>query len=503
MVDTSAKEAQVMKMIEEGEYFVINRPRQYGKTTMLQMLRDVLRKAPEYIGLKLSFEDAEEQHHQSEAAFAMMFSEKIERELEYLDSTLHAFWQEIASQIEGFLSLEKAISKLTRTANKKLVLLIDEVDASSNYIVFLRFLALLRNKYLERFNPGQETFHSIVLAGVHDIKSLKYKMRDTAEAQYNSPWNIAADFKVNMSFEATEIEPMLVEYAQAEHVQMDTKKISAQLYYYTSGYPFLVTKLCKIIAEDLLPKKAEKTWQETDVEAAVQVLLKEQNTNFDSLIKNLENNDDLYALVQRLIIGGDTIPFNQYNPIINQGLLYGVFKLNGQLKIHNRIYEQLIYDYMASNLLTRLKTDRVYAGHFLLEKNQIDMQAVLLKFQQFMKEEHSDKNESFLEEQGRLVFLSFLSPILNGKGYSFKEVQTSMEKRLDVVVTYFQHRYVIELKKWYGPKAHEQGLDQLAEYLDFHGLSHGFLLIFDPRQAKTWNQQLIQHRGKEIFAVWV
>ncbi|MCB9293538.1 MAG: hypothetical protein H6559_10510 [Lewinellaceae bacterium] len=44
--------------------------------------------------------------------------------------------------------------------------------------------------------------------------------------------------------------------------------------------------------------------------------------------------------------------FNQHNPTIHQGVLYGVFNPNGNVKIHNRIYEQLIYNYMASKALT-------------------------------------------------------------------------------------------------------------------------------------------------------
>ena len=131
------------------------------------------------------------------------------------------------------------------------------------------------------------------------------------------------------------------------------------------------------------------------------------------------------------------------------------------------------------------------------------MQAVLLKFQQFMKEQYSKRSIHFLEEQGRLIFLAFLAPILNGQGYSFKEVQTSLEKRLDIIVTYYQHRYILELKQWYGPKAHEKGLKQLVDYLDIHGVSKGYLLIFDNRKKRSWKKELIHFEKKEIFAVWV
>jgi len=50
--------------------------------------------------------------------------------------------------------------------------LIDEVDSASNNQVFLDFLALLRECYLDREN--RPIFRSVILAGVYDIKNLKF-----------------------------------------------------------------------------------------------------------------------------------------------------------------------------------------------------------------------------------------------------------------------------------------------------------------------------------------
>ena len=44
MVDTSNKINEIMKLIEKEKYFVINRPRQYGKTTTLYLLNKQLKK---------------------------------------------------------------------------------------------------------------------------------------------------------------------------------------------------------------------------------------------------------------------------------------------------------------------------------------------------------------------------------------------------------------------------------------------------------------------------
>ncbi|MCB9293534.1 MAG: hypothetical protein H6559_10490 [Lewinellaceae bacterium] len=70
-------------------------------------------------------------------------------------------------------------------------------------------------------------------------------------------------FKVRMSFNPAEIAPMLKDYSKAEGVSMDIPVLSEQLYYYTSGYPFLVSKLCETISEDILPGKAEKNGRST------------------------------------------------------------------------------------------------------------------------------------------------------------------------------------------------------------------------------------------------
>ena len=65
---------------------------------------------------------------------------------------------------------------------------IDEVDSASNNQVFIEFLAQLRSYYLKR--DKTPIFHSVILAGVYDIKNLKLKLRPDSEHQYNSPWNV-------------------------------------------------------------------------------------------------------------------------------------------------------------------------------------------------------------------------------------------------------------------------------------------------------------------------
>ena len=120
-----------------------------------------------------------------------------------------------------------------------------------------------------------------------------------------------------------------------------------------------------------------------------------------------------------------------------------------------------------------------------------------------MKENYSKKDEIFLEREGRLLFLAFIKPIINGVGYAFKEVQISEEKRLDVVIIYNSNKYIIELKIWHGEKYHERGLKQLSDYLDINGQNKGYLLIFNFNKDKEYKKEVINNDGKEIMAVFV
>ncbi len=505
MMDNSAKLAKTLEMVESGDYFIINRPRQYGKTTTLFFLDNALSKMEGYQPIRMNFQGIDEQWHESDGAFAIMFIGQLQKALKFVKPELAIYLKDLATAPHDMNTLSDAITDLVHKVDEKLVLLIDEVDASSNFQPFLSFLGMLRTKYLDRFSPQHLTFHSIVLAGVHDIKNLKSRIRADERTVLNSPWNIASDFKVDMSFSPAEIAPMLVEYSQAEGVEMDVAAIAEKLHYYTAGYPFLVSKLCKTIAEEILPKKTEKRWTLEDLEQSLYLLLRENNTNLDSLIKNLENNEELYELAYEVIINGVEVPFNPDEPVTNLGRMYGVFKDNGRLKIHNRVYEQRLFNYMTAKTFNRYLARRQedFPTAFTTKNNELDLEAVLRKFQQYMREQYSGQDQPFLEREWRLIFLAFLKPIINGKGHDFKEVQVSEEKRLDVVATYFQHKYVIELKRWYGPEAHSTGLDQLADYLDGQGLQKGFLIIFEHRTAKTWREEHIQHLGKEVFAVWV
>ncbi|MCL6591268.1 MAG: hypothetical protein K6U80_15105 [Firmicutes bacterium] len=218
---------------------------------------------------------------------------------------------------------------------------------------------------------------------------MKLKLRPDEEGKFNSPWNIAAEFEVDLSLNVDEIATMLKEYCQDRNVSMDSMRIAEKLYYYSSGYPFLASRLCEIIDLKLLPKKERLEWTVEDVDEAFRLILKESNPNFDALIKNLENNPELDELTQRIILDGANISFVRTDKVISLGIIYGIFaEKEGVCVIHNRIYEALMYDHlmMKTTRNARSISDYNLKGNFIVGK-KLDMERILLKFQQFMKEQ--------------------------------------------------------------------------------------------------------------------
>ena len=253
----------------------------------------------------------------------------------------------------------------------------------------------LRSFYYRAINLGgqadrDKTFYSVILSGVHDVKNLKLKLRDDEEHKYNSPWNIASEFKVDFELEVDQIASMLNEYQEDRTIDLDLDYFAEKMHYYTSGHPFLVSKLAEIIAEEIL-RENESSWNQEYLEQAVKIILAKDLPNFETLIKNIENNNDLEDICIDLIVDGRKITYNLDNPTIEKGELYGIFKNdNGSLKIHNRIYEQRIYNYLISKIENSMEGDAFDFRDSFIDNGQLNLKAVLERFQVFIKEQYSD-----------------------------------------------------------------------------------------------------------------
>ncbi len=207
MVNLSERLGQVKEMVDAGQYFTINRARQYGKTTMLKELAKVLKE--DYVVASLDFQKMSYANFETEQAFVMAFAGELMDSVvnlpEETERKLDAFAEGNTGNLT-LLALFRVINKWCSVSEKGVVLMIDEADSATNDQVFLDFLAQLRGCYIGR--DSKPTFQSVILTGMYDVRNIKRKIRTEEEHKTNSPWNIAADFLVDMSFSADDIAGM-------------------------------------------------------------------------------------------------------------------------------------------------------------------------------------------------------------------------------------------------------------------------------------------------------
>lgn len=76
-------------------------------------------------------------------------------------------------------------------------------------------------------------------------------------------------------------------------------------------------------------------------------LLKSDNTLFDDLIKNIENNADLAQMAEQLLFDDAIYPFAGSDPVINLGIRFGIFGARkGRFAISNVIFETYLYNHL-------------------------------------------------------------------------------------------------------------------------------------------------------------
>ena len=197
--------------------------------------------------------------------------------------------------------------------------------------------------------------------------------------------------------------------------------------------------------------------------------------------------------------------FSLLHPMVNMGNMFSYIRnKDGHVVIHNLIFEEALFLYFTldyaiknSSKLSPFQLNYVRNGH-------LNMEHVITRFADLMHQEYRKNDTEFLEHQGRLIFLSFLKPIINGTGFYYVEPQTRDNRRMDLVVTYDRQEFIIELKIWHGDKYEEKGRDQLSGYLATRGLNEGFLVTFDFSKDKQYAEpQWIEWNGKRIFEVIV
>ena len=512
MVDLSQRVKEIKTLVDEGKYFTINRARQYGKTTTLMALKQILK--TEYIVLSLDFQRVDHDVFENGATFSQAMSRLIMDAHEFEDvpvpeNTLSAL-EELNNSDPQKIKMDhlfRILKRWIKHSEQPIVLMIDEIDSATNNQVFPDFLAQLRDGYIGRDTDSSPAFQSVILAGVTDVKHLKSKIPPEDQHKVNSPWNIAADFDIDMSLSEDGIRGMLDEYEADHRTGMNTGEIAKSIREYTNGYPYLVSRICQKIDTDLVPdvfKSPHDAWTLYGVDEAVKKILSEPNNSlFESLTGKLTNYPTLRSQLRAILMRGETFAWLPYDKEQQQLFMYGFIRNNhNTVALSNRIFEMLLYTHFIGESNQNNDLKQIAArmkSAFVDEEGGLDIPKIMNHFIREHNRIHKDKTDTFLEEEGRERFITYVSGIINGTGTYSVEEQLRDYRRTDLVIHYLGRRYVIELKIWHGERYNSEGEKQLTGYLDYWNLNTGYLLSFNFNEKKESGVRRIQIGDKVLY----
>ena len=514
MVDISDKISEIRKLVDGGKYFTINRARQYGKTTTLWALQQALK--DQYVVVSLSFESIGDAGFKTEGDFVQSFCRVL---LDKCEFTGFVIPERIKNEISGLCArkpdevkldeMYRAFRRWMASSDKPIVLIIDEVDSATNNQVFLDMLGILRDGFISREKEGAPAFQSVVLAGVTDVKHLKSKIREEDKHKENSPWNIAADFLVDMSLSEDGIRGMLEEYAKDHEIDLNVAEMAKWLRDYTNGYPYLVSRICQLMDTQVKEHvgSLKEAWSKSGFEKAIKMLLSESNTLFDSLTGKLNNMPKMKEALREILINGEKLVYNADQKEIVQMQMYGFIRRDDNLvRVDNRIFETRMYNLFLSEDEMRssvfVKESNLARNKFVSE-NGLDMRRILEGFVSTYMQVFGPLKDRFKEKDGRELFLLYLKPIINGTGNYYIEAQTRDQTRTDVIVDYLGRQYVIELKIWRGERYNNEGEAQIKEYLNYFNLDTGYMLSFNFNQKKETGVKRVDFEDKVLFEAMV
>lgn len=509
MVSLDERLAQVKVLVDDGKYFTINRARQFGKTTILHALAEYLNQ--EYFVVSMDFQmQMSSAKFKSENSFSLAFAKAFISSF-YLnenarqtdcEAAIRKFAESFAVSTDSYelVELFQGLSILCGTLQKKVVLMIDEVDSAANNQVFLDFLAQLRGYYINRSRFA--AFQSVILASVYDIKNLKRKLRPDEEHKDNSPWNIAADFDIDMSFSPKQIERMLQSYEADHQTGMNEAAIAQEIYDYTNGYPYLVSRICQLLDYESSKNDNKDAWTHSGILNVVRELVGESNSLFDDMAKKVKDYPELKSLLYDILFCGRSIPYNLGTELVSIGSVLGFLRdEGGQVAISNRIFEIWFYNFFIAE--EAIGSDTYSAGqrnkNQFVHENRLDMELVLKKFVQHFTECFGNSTEKFIEDNGRKLFLLYIRPLINGVGNYYIEARTRSMGRTDLIIDYLGEQYVVEMKIWHGEEYHTRGEEQLIGYLEDYHLKKGYLLSFNFNKRKQPGVKEIYLKGYTII----
>jgi hypothetical protein len=504
MIDAATRLKGVKQLIDMEQYFVIHAARQSGKTTYIWDLTNKLNADGQYYALYCSLETVQNMVEPERGIPAILDCIVFALQKSTIPFTYDkSYDQDKKDRLVVILTL--FLMNLVKSLDKPLVIFFDEADCLSDDTLIL-FLRQLRSGYNERSTTP--FVHSIALVGMRNIRDYKAKIRPDAQSLGSaSPFNIVAKSLTLKNFTPEEIAGLYQQHTDATGQIFEEDAIRL-VWEQTQGQPWLVNAIASEVIIEILQSDYTKPVTTELVHEAVQHIILNRPTHIDSLLERLKE-ERVRKIIEPLILGEGYINRNSDDFLYACDL--GIIRESDdhQIKPGNPIYAEMIGRYLSSDTQNELLDSKYpYRMPRYMKDGRIDVDLLMRDFQTFWHE-HSEiweKRLDYHEAAPHLTMMGFLQRVINGGGQIIREMAAGTG-RLDICLIYENQKYPIELKIRYGEKYIENGLEQIARYMETHCCDEGWLVVFDRRSTVRWEDKLYMKKeivnGKTITVVGV
>ena len=310
-------EFQARIHLKKMDYLLIIEPRQQGKTSLINYLM----RHPNLKDYIFVYMDATTIESSSNVLWYKELSRRVGSQVQ---RTFPQFnWTNLPTNSSEWRSFLSHLGKFVKSQEKYVAIALDEVSAI-NFAESTLFFSILRDIHNSRQKEPEFNHLTFLLVGT-------FHPRDLVEDDKISPFNIAQRIYLQ-DFEKSQISHFLSKFNWSEE---QFSLISASVYYWTGGQPYLTQKLCTYLRPDSTTK---------DVDQSISILCREDENHIPPIIKQLNKNEPAKTYLKRILSGEE---IDHYPTVISLQAyleLLGLIKPDkeGKCEIRNRIYEKVL-----------------------------------------------------------------------------------------------------------------------------------------------------------------
>lgn len=446
-----------------GHYMTVWAPRQTGKTWLMQQLVKKLQGNETFDVAILTMQSAKEETAD-------------EGVLEVLVTNLKKWFNRDFPDIRSWKTLPTLFTQPYFT--KPLILILDEFDAIGEEFIN-KFANEFRSMYMERLNesgrPDAEKsclLHGLALIGVRTVLGI--------ENVSGSPFNVQRSLHIpNLTHD--EVQGMFRWYERDSGQQMGQEVID-RLYYETGGQPGLTCWLGELLTEGHEMYQVDTTHPiaieqfEEMYTAALEVL--PNNTILNILSK--ANTLPYTNMVLKLFQTEEKRRFKYDQPAMNYLYMNGVIvpekigKTEYYVKFASPFVQKRLFNYFSEVLFEEMGAVRIISDSVtdVISGECLSIRHLMKRFETYLKQNRDwllkdapkRKDLRVYEAVYHFCFYRYLSDFLGTKHTRVYPEFPTGNGKIDLMISYYDTRYGLELKSYTDESKYYEALDQAAKY---------------------------------------